>query len=346
MAVYTQLTEREISEIVDDYGLVKVSAAKGIPSGSGKTNYLLETPRGKHLLRVDEVKGELDVKRELDLLLFLRKHGFPCPQPVPDRKGRLYRESGGKCLSIYRWIDGHVPNPTRLHSVLLEAVGRVLADLHTIGKSYKKGIDNRFTFERIADTYGEVRGKLPSYFKRIVRTLDDEVDYLRSYLETKLPKGIIHGDLFHDNLLVKGDKILAVLDFEAACRGKFVYDLATAVNAFCFDGENYQLKRFEALIAGYESLRALSLAEWDAFPNELRFSALRFTVTRLRDFFLNPAPEQTRVDKDFREFYERLRILRRERDGGMEGLLMAMATGYDYRKYQKVRAIEKKGTKS
>jgi homoserine kinase type II len=117
------------------------------------------------------------------------------------------------------------------------------------------------------------------------------------------------------------------------------------VNAFCFDGENYQLKRFEALIAGYESLRALSLAEWDAFPNELRFSALRFTVTRLRDFFLNPAPEQTRVDKDFREFYERLRILRRERDGGMEGLLMAMATGYDYRKYQKVKALEKKGSK-
>jgi len=214
MAVYTQLDERELSEIVEDYALVKVTAAKGIPSGSVNTNYLLETPRGKHLLRVDEVKGELDVKRELDLLLFLRKHGFPCPQPVADRKGRLYRESGGKCLSIYRWIDGHIPNPARFHASQLEAVGRVLADLHTIGKSYKKGIDNRFTFERIADAYGEVRGKLPSYFKRIVRTLDDEVDYLRSYLESKLPKGIIHGDLFHDNLLVKGDKILAVLDFE------------------------------------------------------------------------------------------------------------------------------------
>ena len=117
------------------------------------------------------------------------------------------------------------------------------------------------------------------------------------------------------------------------------------MNALCFDGENYDLKRFEALIAGYESLRALSLAEWDAFPNELRFSALRFTVTRLRDFFLNPVDEQARVDKDFREFYERLRILRRERDGGMEGLLMAMATGYDYRKYQKVKALEKKGSK-
>jgi homoserine kinase type II len=116
------------------------------------------------------------------------------------------------------------------------------------------------------------------------------------------------------------------------------------VNALCYDGENYDLKRFESLITGYESLRPLSLAEWDAFPNELRLSALRFTVTRLRDFFLHPVEETQRVDKDFREFYERLRILRRERDGGMDGLLMAMATGYDYRKYQRVKALEKKGS--
>jgi homoserine kinase type II len=345
MAVYTVLEKHELAEIVEDYGLVKLISSTGIPSGSVNTNYLLETARGKHLLRLDEVKGELEVKRELDLLLFLRKHGFPCPQPLADRKGRLYRESGGKCLSLYRYSDGHVVRPERLTSAQLENVGRVLADLHTIGKSYKKGIDNRFSFERIADVYNQVRGRLPSYFKRIVRTLDDEVEYLQSYLEGKLPKGIVHGDLFHDNILIKSDKVVAVLDFEAACRGKFIFDLATAVNALCFDGEQYQLKRFEALIAGYEALRALSLAEWDAFPNELRFSAFRFTVTRLRDFFLRPIDDQTRVNKDFREFYERLRILRRERDGGMEGLLMAMATGYDYRKYQKVKALEKKSSK-
>src|SRR5690349_22198708 len=160
---------------------------------------------------------------------------------------------------------------------------------------------------------------------------------------TLFPYTTLFRSLFHDNLIVKGDKVVAVLDFEAASRGKFIFDLATAVNALCFDGEGYNLRRFEALIAGYEGLRALSLAEWDAFPNELRFSALRFTVTRLRDFFLHPVDEQLRVNKDFREFYERLRILRRERDGGMEGLLMAMATGYDYRKYQKVKALEKKG---
>jgi homoserine kinase type II len=344
MAVYTELSKTELADIVEDYGLARIAALSPIRQGSVNTNYCLETPRGRHLLRIDEVKGELDVKRELDLLVYLRKHGFPCPQPIADRKGRWYRESRGKCLSLYRWQDGQLVPPDRLTQARLEAVGRALADLHLIGKSYKKGIENRFTYERVARLYAEVRDRLPSYFRKIVRTLDDEITYLEHYLEYKLPKGIIHGDLFNDNLLFRGDKLVAILDFEAACRGKFIFDLATAVNALCVDGEGYDLKRFEALIAGYESLRPLSLAEWDAFPNELRLSALRFTVTRLRDFFLRPVEESVRADKDFREFYERLRILRREREGGMETLLMAMATGYDYRKYQRVKALEKKGS--
>jgi homoserine kinase type II len=345
MAVYTEIDKQELGAIAEDYNLGRITGASGIPYGSVNTNYLLDTQRGKHLLRVDEVKGELEVKRELELLLFLRKHEFPCPQPVPDRKGRYYREADGKCLSIYRYVDGHIVKSERLTASQLESAGHALAGLHSIGKNYKKGIENRFSYDRIADIYRDVRSRLPSYFRRTIRTLDDELDYLQYYLETKLPKGIIHGDLFNDNLVFKSDKLVVMLDFEAACRGKFIFDLATAVNALCFDGGKYQLKRFEALLTGYEGLRPLSLAEWDAFPNELRFSAMRFTVTRLRDFFLNPVDQRARVHKDFREFYERLRILRRERDGGMEGLLMAIATGYDYRKYQKVKALEKKAAK-
>jgi homoserine kinase type II len=343
MAVSTELSKTELADIVEDYGLAKLIAVSAIPPDCVNTTYCLETPRGRHLLRIDAVKGELDVKRELDLLVYLRKHGFPCPQPVADRKGRWYRESRGRCVSVYRWHDGQVVRHDRLTAPRLENVGRALADLHLIGKSYKKGIENRFTYDRLAQLYADVRDRLPSYFRKIVRTLDDEVAYLEHYLEHKLPKGIIHGDLFSDKLLWKGDKLVAMLDFEAACRGKFIFDLATAVNALCVDGEGYDLKCFESLIAGYESLRPLSLAEWDAFPNELRLSALRFTVTRLCDFLLRPTDEAARADKDFREFYERLRILRRERDGRMEALLMAMATGYDYRKYQRVKALEKKG---
>src|SRR5439155_136092 len=165
-----------LGEVVQGPGLVKLLAAQGIAAGSVNTTYLLGSARGKHLLRVDGVKGELEVKRELDLLLFLRKHGFPCPQPIADRKGRHYREAGGKCLSVYRYYDGHVLRAERISAAQLENIGRMLADLHTIGKSYKKGIENRFSFERVASLYGEVRGRLPTYFKRIVRTLDDEVD--------------------------------------------------------------------------------------------------------------------------------------------------------------------------
>src|SRR5690348_13159287 len=118
MAVYTVLDKRELAEVVEDYGLVKLNAANGVANGSVNTTYLLETPRGKHLLRVDEVKGELEVKRELDLLLFLRKHGFPCPQPLADRKGRHYREHrseerrvGKECRS--RWSAYHKKSKNR-----------------------------------------------------------------------------------------------------------------------------------------------------------------------------------------------------------------------------------------
>ena len=252
MAVYTALDKDALAELIEDHGLVRIVASHGITTGSVNTNYVLETPRGKHVLRVDEVKGELDVKRELDLLVFLRRQGFPCPQPLADRKGRSYREIGGKCVSLYRYIDGKVLDVARLTTERLELVGRLLAELHTLGKQYKKGIENRFSYDRIAEIYASARDRLPPYFKRIVRTLDDEVDYLRHYLDTKLPRWIIHGDLFADNLLFKGDKLVAMLDFEAAARGRYVFDLATAVNALCFVDEHYNLKRFEALKAGYE----------------------------------------------------------------------------------------------
>ena len=341
MGVYAKISKRELNEIAADYGLPRVTGAREISDSPASTSYLLDTVKGKFQIKIDAVKSEMEVKREFDLQLFLRKHGFPCLAPLADRRGRHHREWGGKLLCVYRYIDGHYVEPDDVSTGQLENVGRVLADLHLLGKAYKKGVDNRFGFDRVAEVYFDARGRLPHYFKRIIRTLDEEVEYLNHYLEAKLPKGMIHGDLCHTNIKFKGEKVVAVLDFEAASRGKFIFDLANVVNALCFESGRYVLKKFEALLAGYEALRTLSLAEWDAFPNELRFSAFRFAVTRLRDFFLYPG-DRERINKDFQDFYERLRILRREREGGMEPMLMAMATGYDYRKYQRVKALEKR----
>jgi homoserine kinase type II len=340
---HPKISRKEFNEITAEYGLPRVTAVRETAEGAGHGQFLLETAKGRYLVKLSDAKSEMEVKRELDLLQFLRKHGFPCQVPLADRRGRYHRDRDGQSLSVFRYVDGHSVDPEDLTAGQLENVGRVLADLHLITKAYKKGVDNRFAFERVAEVYFDARGRLPHYFKRIIRTLDEEADYLNHYLETKLPKGIIHGDLFPDKIRFKGDKVVAVFDLGAACRGKFIFDLANAVNALSFEGGKYGLKKFEALITGYEAVRTLSLAEWDAFPNELRFSAFRFAVTRLRDFFTNPVNDRQRINKDFQDFYDRLRILRREREGGMEPMLMAMATGYDYRKYQRVKAFEKRG---
>jgi homoserine kinase type II len=335
MAIYTPLNKREAVRIAEEFGLGDFVSITGIRDGSVNTHYLLETKRGRFFVKIDEVKSEVEVKQELELLLYLKRQGCPSPQPIKSKKGKFYHEFHGKYLSVSRNLEGVELPLEALTSAHLEALGHALAELHLIGRGYKKGIDNHFGFTKIVVMYREVRKHMPSHLKNIVRVLDDEASYLENYLDNNLPKGIIHGDLFPDNVKFRGSRLAGIVDFEAACRGKLIYDLATAVNALCFLDGRYRIDRFEPLITGYESSRPLSLPEWDSFPNELRFSALRFTVTRIKDFYLRKVDEDKRNYKDFKEFFERLLILRRERSGGMEEILLAMATGYDYRKYQK-----------
>ncbi len=335
MAIYTILAKKDILRVVDEFALGEFTSFTGIKNGSVNTHYLIETKRGKFFAKIDEVKSEVEVKQELDLLVHLRKQNFPCLQPLKSKSGRLYLDAQGKCLTVSRHLDGVELGVQAITPTHLNALGHMLANLHLIGRTYKKGIDNRFGFNRIVSIYRDVRRQLPSHLKNIVRVLDDEFSYLENYLDNNLPKGIIHGDLFSDNVKFKSNRLTGVMDFEAACRGKLIYDLATAVNALCFLDDRFRIDRFEALISGYESLRPLSLPEWDSFPNELRFSALRFTVTRIKDFYLRSTDDNQRIYKDYKEFYDRLLILRREKSGGMEDILLAMATGYDYRKYQK-----------
>ncbi len=335
MAIYTTLTKKDVHKIAEEFGLGEVASFNGVRNGSVNTHYRIETKRGKYFVKIDEVKSEIEVKQELELLFHLRNQGFSCVQPVKSKSGRVTLEFDGKCLTVSKYLDGSEVPLEALNPTQLTALGHALSNLHLASRTFKKGIENRFSFPRVAAIYREVRRQLPSHLKQIVRVLDDEFSYLENYLDNNLPKGIIHGDLFPDNVKFKGNRLVGVVDFEAACRGKLIYDLATAVNALCFLEDSYKIERFDALISGYESLRPLSLPEWDSFPNELRFSALRFTVTRMKDFFLRKTDDSQRVHKDFKEFYDRLLILRREKSGGMEDILLAMATGYDYRKYQK-----------
>lgn len=337
------LDKKALADIAAEYGFAKIGPTSGPIAEWGNKRHLIEVARTNYELQVRSLEDEFDLRRELELLAFLEKHAFPAPRPVADRRGRHFLEREGQYLVLYKLAGGRTPTAPALSLKAINTLGRSLGQLHIIGRGYKKAIDNRFGFERIFEAYASVRRRIPPYFKKIIRTMDEEVEYLGSYLETKLPKGIIHGTVHCYGLLARGDEVVSIGDFDAACRGKYVFDLATAVNAVCFVDGGYTLDRFEALMAGYESLRTLSLAEWDSFPNELRFAALRFAVTRLCEFFDGEQDEQQRINADFREYLDRLRVLRREKDGGMDNLLMAMATGYDYRKYQRVKGGEFEG---
>src|SRR6266403_5523532 len=196
MAITTSLSTREITRLVDEYALSELVSYSGMRTGSVNTHYLIETKRAKFFAKIDEVKSEVEVKQELDLLLHLRKQNFPCLQPLKTKSGRFHIEYQGKCLTVTRHIDGIELPVEALNATHLSALGHALANLHLIGRSYKKGIDNRFGFNRIVAIYRDVRRQLPTHLKNIVRVLDDEFTYLENYLDNNLPKGIIHGDLF------------------------------------------------------------------------------------------------------------------------------------------------------
>ena len=333
--ILSQPKARELADIAEEFSLGEPFSAAGLHRESADSFFILETKRGRFVVSIEGIKSENEVKHDIELLLFLRRHGFQCLQPLKSRGGQHYLHTDGRFISASRNIDGVEVPVGNLTLGQLAATGHVLADLHLIGRGYKKGVENRFSFPRVAALYQEVRKSLPAHLKTIVRVLDDEVNYLEGYLDNNLPKGIIHGNLSWESMKFKGSRLVGIMNFDRACRGKFICDLATTVNAVCYFEGRYRLDRFEELILGYEGLRPLSLPEWDSFPNELRFSALRTAITSLHDFYLRENGERQRIQKTFIDFFERLLILRREKDGGMEDLLLSMATGYDYRKYQK-----------
>ena len=157
MAIYTTLTKKEVHKIADEFGLGDITAFSGVRNGSVNTHYLVETKRGKFFVKIDEVKSEIEVKQELELLLHLKNQGFPCLQPVKSKNGRVALELEGKCLTVTKYLDGAEVPLDALTTTQLNALGHALSSLHLNGRTFKKGIENRFSFPRVAAIYRDVR---------------------------------------------------------------------------------------------------------------------------------------------------------------------------------------------
>ncbi len=279
MSVYTQITARELEQFMQRYPCGALVSHKGISEGIENTNYFVDTAQGSYVLTVFEWLGRDELPWFIDLMAHVADAGLPCPHPVAARDGGYLQELKGKPAVLITRLRGRtVRDPDARHCGL---VGEALARLHGAMKNFGRRREN---------------GRDIAWFREQGRRLDEhlgarERELLRSEIKhqaacdfSPLPGGIIHADLFRDNVMFDGPRLSGLIDFYYACEGSLLYDLAVTVNDWCRrDGGAIAGDRYEALLAGYREHRALQPAEARAWQDALRRAALRFWLSRLRD---------------------------------------------------------------
>ena len=289
MAVYTEIADDELARFIDSYGLGSVVSCKGIAKGVENTNYLVATSKGQFILTLYEKRvASSDLPFFLGLMEHLAAKGLSCPTPVRDTQGRNLRQLAGRPAALVTFLDGvwlRNPKPHHCHSV-----GVALAELHQDGRDFAIPRLNalgpkgwRPLFERFRDHADDVRAGLGA-------TIERELTTILAAWPRGLPAGVIHADLFPDNVFFRGDTLSGLIDFYFACNDLFAYDVAVCLNAWCFEPDvSFNRDKGAALLAGYQSVRKLEVAERAALPTLARGAALRFLLTRAHDWVHTPA---------------------------------------------------------
>ncbi|MDO1511005.1 MULTISPECIES: homoserine kinase [unclassified Neisseria] len=305
MSVYTSISNDEMHRFLMEYYLGNFVSLQGIAQGITNSNYFLTTTSGRFVLTVFEVLKQ----EELPFFLLLKQHlsdnGVACPSPISRKDGRFDSTLAGKPACIVTCLKGSDTCwPTENQCF---HTGAMLAKMHLAGQSFPLQMDN----PRYSKWWHEAYIKLlPLLDKDDATLLENEIAYLDNNPDDHLPSGIIHADLFKDNVLLDGDQVAGFIDFYYACNGNFMYDLAIAVNDWARTADNELDPILEkSFIAGYESVRPLSNDEKDYYPIAQRAGCIRFWVSRLLDFHFPQKGEITFI-KDPNAFRNLLLSLR------------------------------------
>ena len=309
MAVYTDVAAEELAEFLKGYDIGELLSYKGIAEGVENSNFLMHTSKGAYILTLYEKRvAEDDLPYFLSLMAHLAEHGVSCPQPAKNRSGAVYSTLAGRPAAIINFLEGMWPRrPNVAHCA---GVGEALAKMHLAGRDFLLFRANPLSvagwetlFERAADRADSVQAGLRAF-------IGDELDYLETRWPDDLPVGVIHADLFPDNVFFLGDKLSGLIDFPFSCNDILAYDVAICLNAWCFEPDHsLNITKARALLQGYRRRRSLSADEIAALPVLARGSALRFLMTRLYDW-LHRVEGAKVVPKDPREFLRKLRFHR------------------------------------
>jgi homoserine kinase type II len=307
MAVYTDVSDEELDHFVASYDLGKALSFKGIAEGVENTNFLLHTDAGPHILTLYEKRvAPEDLPFFLGLMEHLAGAGIACPVPVRDRSGKMLRELAGRPAAIITFLEGMwVRRPTPDHCA---ALGDVLARLHLAGQNFPMARANALSvdgwrplFEASGDTVDTISAGLRE-------KVEAELGDLEGHWPSGLPQGIIHADLFPDNVFYLGTEVSGLIDFYFACNDALAYDIAICLNAWCFETDNsFNITKARALLGAYAGLRPFTAEEFEALPVLARGAALRFLLTRIYDW-INTSEDALVKPKDPIEYLRKLRF--------------------------------------
>jgi homoserine kinase type II len=319
MAVYTEVTDDDVSAFVAAYDLGEVVSLKGIAEGVENSNFLLSTTAGSFILTLYEKRvRRADLPYFLGLMEHLSERGIPCPTPVRARDGEALRELCGWPAAIITFLQGLWPKRvTARHCGLL---GTALAEMHLAGRDFPMYRPNDLSVGGWRALLDDCDGRAEEITAGLGEELRREVDVLEQAWPEALPAGVIHGDLFPDNVFFQGDRLSGFIDFYFACNDFLAYDLAICLNAWCFEPDNaFNTTKARALLRSYCAVRPFSQDEMAALPLLARGSALRFLLTRLFDW-LNHPPGAYVKPKDPFEYLKKLRFHREVRGPAAYGL--------------------------
>jgi homoserine kinase type II len=307
MAVYTEVTDEDLAIFLATYDLGAVLSCKGIAEGVENSNYLLHTEAGYFILTLYEKRvNEDDLPFFLGLMEHLAARGITCPQPVKNRQGEALGRLCGRPAVIVTFLDGmSVKRPEPKHCAM---VGESLALLHRAGEGFAITRRNALSLDGWGPLARASEARADEVLPGLAVTIAEELAFLQSRWPQDLPKGVIHADLFPDNVFFLTGHLSGLIDFYFACNDTLAYDIAICLNCWCFEQNgSFNITKGMGLINGYERVRKLSDSEIAALPVLARGAALRFMLTRLYDW-LNVPPGALVKPKDPLEYVRKLRF--------------------------------------
>ncbi len=312
MSVYTELTQPQIAHILSDYSLGSLAGFEGIAAGIENSNFFIDVKTGNHSTRYVLTIFERMEAEELPYFMYLMKHlaanGLSCPDVMPRRDGTLLFECEDKQGCIVSCLAGKTLDS--LNESQLFASGQALAELHLAGSGFDQHRSNPTGAGWLAEKINTVLEPTAArYGQEAAELLSDELAFQSSCAFDSLPHGVVHGDLFVDNILFEGDHVSGIIDFYYAHDAALAMDIAISINAQAVILSDDDPSRIHAFLAGYESRRPLQKDEHESLPLLLRLAALRFWVSRLYDALFPRAGAMTQT-KDPEEYRQKLLLHR------------------------------------